>query len=258
MIRFRWFFIRHTESEANVQERWRIAGRSEAARLTERGERQARLLGQGIARRLQALLGQDRKVDDVVQRPLYLSPVAFTSPLTRAQQTARLALAEVSWPLELAQIDDLAEINQGLWEDALRSEVYTPETLQAMARNPYEFRAPGGEAQCDVEQRALRAILAMMQRVKQTQLQRRDGVGQVDVLVLVFTHGYVCKCLVRSVLDASPHLTGQIQVDNGAMVELWLEPQPREEASVTKASSLGTWTIVRINDTWGSLAQTVF
>jgi probable phosphoglycerate mutase len=255
MVRFRWFFIRHTESEANVQERWRIAGRSEAARLTLRGESQARLLGEGLARRLQELFDQERK-DDTGRRRRVLAPVAFTSPLQRARQTAQLALAQVSWPLQLELVDDLAEIHQGLWEDALRSEVYTPETLQAMERNPYEFRAPGGEAQVDVERRVLRAIVSMIQHVERLGQWAPEATEAVDVVVLVFTHGYVCKCLVRSILEASPHFTGQIQVDNGALVELWLEPQLLHE-TLTKASALGSWTVIRINDTWGPLPQSV-
>ncbi|BAM79840.1 similar to fructose-2,6-bisphosphatase [Cyanidioschyzon merolae strain 10D] len=260
MVRIRWFFIRHAESEANVVERWRIAGRSEAARLTERGERQARVVGEAVAIRLEQVLrvdgGDAGGVSGDAGRRRVLAPVAFTSPLLRARQTAALVLEQVAQPVKLEPVDDLAEVYQGLWEDALRSEVHTPETLQAMARNPYEFRAPGGEAQADVERRVLRAVSRMSQRVLSLLSLELEENEQTDVIVLVFTHGYVCKCLIRSVLDASPHLTGQIQVDNGALVELWLEPAAQQGA-LTSAAELGMWTVLRINDTWGQLTASM-
>jgi hypothetical protein len=44
--------------------------------------------------------------------------------------------------------------------------------------------------------------------------------------------------------------------DNGALVELWLEPAAQQGA-LTSAAELGMWTVLRINDTWGQLTASM-
>ena len=43
--------------------------------------------------------------------------------------------------------EELLELSQGTWEGAGRAECYTPQVLEEIKRDPWNFAAPGGESQ---------------------------------------------------------------------------------------------------------------
>ncbi|KAK4538541.1 hypothetical protein CDCA_CDCA18G4566 [Cyanidium caldarium] len=253
--RLRLLLIRHGESEANLREPQYIAGRSAESALTTRGEQQARRLGQRLAHMVKAATESKPIADDTSQhRPPHLHPTVFASPLKRAQQTAAIVISALPQSPSVHTVDALAEIFQGEWEDAPREQVLTPETLQALAKNPFEFHAPGGESPRDVERRASGALHTLVQQVLAhgAAPDAAPTTEASDVLVLVFTHGFVIKCLLRNILDAAPAMTARIRVDNAAVVELWLQPHHAiaTDAGVLAESAhrLGDWYLVRVND----------
>lgn len=173
----------------------------------------------------------------------------YASPAVRAAGTATAALAAAGaagvHPITLAE--ELLEIHQGDWEEAPRAEVITPAVLAAAQRDPGHHHAPGGESPAVVEERAARFLFGRVipdtvATVAATAAAasapaagvngggaeadgaadsppppRADGLGGV---VLVFTHGFVIKTLVRRVTGGGWDSVGRTHVSNGGAVEV--------------------------------------
>ncbi|KAK1861291.1 hypothetical protein I4F81_003875 [Pyropia yezoensis] len=109
--------IRHGESEANLREDTHLAGRSPKSALTPKGVRQAAAVGAMLRARYGPSLSGVTAV--------------YASPAVRAAGTATAALAAAGAPADhpITLAEELLEIDQGDWEDALREEIITPETL---------------------------------------------------------------------------------------------------------------------------------
>lgn len=117
------YITRHGETQWNIEGRFQGRGNSE---LTARGEAQAKALGQVL---------------DTEQIELIL-----TSPLRRAQETARLARGSRDIPVLL--LDSLSELDLGSWEGR-----HIKELAQREAENfhkfwfdPFAFDPAGGES----------------------------------------------------------------------------------------------------------------
>ena len=117
------YLVRHGESECNVQRR--LYGRTDCS-LTEKGCRQAREVGEKLA---------GEHID-----------LCISSPLIRAAETARLALAGRSVRIELD--DGLMEQDMGEWENQPFDEMMQrqPELLNAMLYDWTKVVPPGGES----------------------------------------------------------------------------------------------------------------
>ncbi|OSX68376.1 hypothetical protein BU14_2910s0001, partial [Porphyra umbilicalis] len=141
--------IRHGESEANLREDTHMAGRSPAAALTPLGVRQAAAVGPMLRDRYGPTLSRVTTV--------------YASPAVRAADTARHALSAAvvdgGTPPPVTLAEELLEIYQGEWEDALRSSIDEAAAAAASQRDPAHASAPGGESPAAVEARSAGYLL---------------------------------------------------------------------------------------------------
>ncbi|WP_371405181.1 histidine phosphatase family protein [Kribbella sp. NBC_00662] len=82
----------------------------------------------------------------------------FASPLGRAQQTASIIGAKLGLTVEV--LDELAEIDHGLWSGLTSAEIDAgwPGQRAERERDKYGFRFPAGESYADGEVRAGQAL----------------------------------------------------------------------------------------------------
>jgi broad specificity phosphatase PhoE len=156
---------RHGETE------WNRAGRRQGqldSPLTERGVRQAIVLGHGVA----AL-----SID-----------VIFTSPLGRASATAGSCAERLRVPV--VPVAELAEVDHGRMAGLTREEIEQafPGALARRAQDKYRWRFPGGESYADADHRAGTALALI------------DAAGAQHPLIV--SHEMIGRMLLRHLLDA--------------------------------------------------------
>ncbi len=201
------YLIRHAESQINAHQHL-IGGRSNDSPLSPLGEFQALWLGQRLRE-------QEIKFDQI-----------YSSTAVRAQQTAHITCRQMGYPLEnILYSEKLLEIDQGDWQGQPREKIYTQETIAKINQDNWNFAAPNGESQRQVEER-------MYSWVKENLLVSYDQ-AQPKTIGL-FTHGLAIKCLLRGILGSNPAMTHKIVLDN---------------TSITKLSYSNTgWHLVKVND----------
>ncbi len=188
--------IRHAESEANTKLHL-VGGQLNEVPLTPKGITQAEALGKRWVR-------EQRKLAEV-----------HSSIAVRASHTCQIACQALGFDSSNIQYTDtLVEISQGEWTGKLRNEVYNPETIALIAQNPYGFKAPKGESQQEVEERAW-GYLEKHIFSKTWQ----------DETIAVFAHGIVIKCIIKRMLNSSPAMTWKINIENTAMTAFHLKEQ---------------------------------
>lgn len=166
----RLYLIRHGETDLNKQKI--LQGRSDYA-LNDYGRRLARLTGQAL---------KNVKFD-----------VAYTSPLSRAKETAEILLREnqVSNPV-LVEEERIQEISFGDFEGKCygRENFNIPdETFLNFFENPSEYHTPpGGESLEDVMVRTG----AFWQKLLQDE-------GNEEKTILLSTHGCALKAILANI-----------------------------------------------------------
>lgn len=127
--------IRHGQTEWNASRR--VQGHSESV-LTDSGRKQAMNLGKKLSH-----IRYD---------------VAYSSSSTRAYETAELILNGNLQ--EMHKLDSLKEINLGVWEGMLYSEVETeyPDQFKYFFKDPSKFKVNGGETFHQLQSRAVQAL----------------------------------------------------------------------------------------------------
>jgi len=201
------YLIRHAESELNMQKQY-VGGRSNHVPLSRNGNAQSILL----AKRLKS----DRILFDRV----------YCSTAKRAGQTAVPCCQEIGYPLDrIIYSEDTLELDQGEWEGKLRTDVYTPEVIEQIKADQWNFAAPGGESQRDVEDRMYDWI--MKEIVAGYSPERDESIG-------IFGHGLAFKCLLRKIMDFDPRMTFKLVTDNASITQL-------------RYNQYG-WNVLRIND----------
>jgi broad specificity phosphatase PhoE len=88
----------------------------------------------------------------------------FSSPLRRAVQTAQAIATALH--LEVEVVADLIDMNFGIWQGLLYTEVRRnwPELSTRWMTAPHTVSFPGGESLSEVQQRALPALQAIIER----------------------------------------------------------------------------------------------
>jgi broad specificity phosphatase PhoE len=183
------YVMRHGETEANVREI--LLGRKDSP-FTETGRRQP----VEVARRL-----SDHRLACV-----------YSSPMERAQRTARLVLETLGRSVPLKTEPALAEIDAGEFSGLTFDEVRRRVPADAVLG---EFRYPGGESWRDVQARAVKFVFELEAR-------HRGGA------VLLVTHAGVIAGLVAEYLGEpieryirtrfGHDFLGRLTVASGAMV----------------------------------------
>ena len=173
----RLLLLRHGQTELSVQRRYSGRGNPE---LTDTGRQQAA----DAARHLATKGG--------------ISAVG-SSPLQRAQDTARAAADALGLPVEID--DDLIETDFGEWEGLTFTEAATrhPEVHGRWLRDT-SLQPPGGESFDDVQNRVARA---------------RDRIiaDHGSTTVLVVSHVTPIKTLLRLALGAGPSILHRLHLD---------------------------------------------
>ncbi|TCC20159.1 histidine phosphatase family protein [Kribbella speibonae] len=151
------YLARHGQTE------WNVAGRRQGrldSPLTPLGLEQARQ---------NARLLLDEGIDAI-----------FASPLGRAHRTASLIASELG--LSVQVVEDLAEIDHGLWSGLGSAEIDArwPGQRDARERDKYTYRFPEGESYADGEVRAGR-VLAEIERsgVRRPLLVSHEMIGRM-------------------------------------------------------------------------------
>jgi broad specificity phosphatase PhoE len=201
----------------------KIGGRSNGSPLTPLGEHQSKILGLHLRR---ALTAQGGKPTDLHY---------FSSTAVRALETARLTMEELGIEdinSHLVTSDDLLEQHMGSWEGGNRADCYNEENMKKIKADTYNFAAPGGESQLQVEER-------MISFLNDTVL----PVASPKRPVFVFGHGMAFKTVLRHVLNSDARMSRKIAIHNTAITEIgWV---PRESASQSLQEG---WHVLRVND----------
>lgn len=181
------YLFRHAESMMN-NEGHRIGGRLNETPLSAHGKIQAQLLGKRL------------------QKEGIIFSHIFCSPAKRAQETAEIVCSIVGFPVqEIIFSDALQELSLGDWEGKERKEIYTPQMLQQINSNNWEFKAPNGESQRDTEERMYRFIEQFL-----------SG----ESVIGIFGHGMACKCFLRKIIESHPRHTYKMLIENASITHM--------------------------------------
>ena len=135
-IEFDFYFIRHGESESNVNPGMAIALGANAP-MTDRGHRQAEAAGERLGR-------EGVKFDKI-----------YSSSLTRAVQTTEGVLRAMGIPdAEFEQVDDIIEQQPSPEREKFDKYVMTPDDFIVRAEKGRFFKDPDHETLRSVERRA--------------------------------------------------------------------------------------------------------
>ena len=204
--------IRHGESTANAEERWQ--GRADFP-LSQAGKWQADRLRSRLA------------------REQYTPTRIYTSPLTRALETARTVASNWSCPIE--PWDDLVESDVGVFTGLTHAEV--EERFPEVARNFAATRdldlIDGAETHNERTARAQRVV------------DRLIGDHDNSDRVLVFTHGGIMTHIVAALLDAER--LWFLDIRNTAIFEFSIDVDAWHVQGQAR-TNINLWRIVRFND----------
>jgi probable phosphoglycerate mutase len=185
------YFVRHPETPQNT-DRSIVGGRSNNAPITERGVEQARRFAKVFSTQ-------------------YPRPDGYySSPAVRAKALLDIYNETTSQQNSYVIDPDLQEMSQGLSEGLPRAEVYTPEVLEAIAKQQHDFALPGGESLNDTSAR----MYSWMNRAHK---QYPNGV------LLVATHGQAIRATVGGLLKWSHFKTtigSAYQTDNVSLTHI--------------------------------------
>jgi len=186
------YLIRHAESIFNVNSAY-ISGRSNYAPLSKKGEFQSELLG-------------NRFVNENLKFAKIYSSIAV-----RANKTAEISCKKAGFLDEIILSDRIVELGQGDWEGEPRDEIYTEEILKKINSDRWNFKAPNGESQKEVEERMLFFI--------ENEIVPKYSPGEKKAFA-VFTHGFAIKCSLRGVIDFHPNKTYAVTIGNTSITKL--------------------------------------
>lgn len=188
------YIVRHGQSEKNLQ-RDILYGRSESSPLTKKGKLQATKLGKRLKR-------QGVKFDYV-----------YSSPFTRALDTAKLTTQEIGFPESKIQLnDDIIEYSIGDWADKKRQETYTLEVMYAMnTKGPY-FIPPNGESLIMVQKRVTNWLIE--------EILHNEKYLDKETNIAIFSHAMTIKTLLQFIMGFNDRLMYRIAIDNAGLIKL--------------------------------------
>ncbi len=182
--------VRHGQTSANTDGIWHG---SIDTPLTPHGERQAQRVALHLAR-----LRAD-------------ASAVYASTLTRARRTAAPIAARLG--LDVRTDADLCEYDLGVWEGLTYAELMREHRLFDRMMEDPDWRPGGGESARAVATRIARALQAIAERHRGER-------------VVVVTHGGALTLGLGLLLDRNPAAWRRV-MDNAAVSELQLEPEPR-------------------------------
>lgn len=198
---FNLTLVRHGQSTTNANPD--LMGQEADTPLSENGKLQAEKLGKRLSKTVEGI--------DFV----------FSSPYTRAYDTARISLLEVPHTgIVLAK--DLREYSAGDWTGASRMETLTLDVKNRMAAMAHGFLPPNGESLHQVERRASlwleEAILYNPQMLEAAQAHRERKERITNIFC--FSHGMTIKCLLHYVMGFDQSFTWKVTIENTSITRL--------------------------------------
>lgn len=169
--------VRHGEAEWNVKRR--VMGRG-SQKLTKRGQIQAAQVAKAL---------QPHNVDYI-----------YSSPITRACETASVIEAELGVPIQLSEM--LVELDAGQLEGLTSEEMQHryPEFMALWKRDRVNAAIPGGESLLHVEQR----VDSFYRFVK-----KEHSYGNI----VVVSHNFPIRILLSKIMGAQLALFDRISID---------------------------------------------
>ena len=181
-----FYFIRHAQSDCNKNSSHLVGGRASQTPLSPEGIIQAQMLGYRLKR-------EGVRFDNWI-----------ASSAVRAIHTAQIVMEIVDPTARLIIEETIEEISQGDWEGRLRTECYTEEAYAQIAADNWNFKAPNGESQREVETRMMAFTNKWIE-------------NSTDATNAVFTHGIAIKCLMRGIYDWNKKMTFPTDMHNTSM-----------------------------------------
>jgi Fructose-2,6-bisphosphatase len=212
----RVILVRHGESSFNLERR--VQGHWDKSTLTEKGKESARQVGDAL---------REIKFDAV-----------YTSPLSRAKDTAEIILSKLSTPpaIPLQITDNLKEINLVLWEGMLFTEVAEkyPEEYRNWQQAPEKLRMVVTDS--DGRSTDFYPVLALYNQARDfwKDLLPRHG-GQT---ILIVAHSGINRALVSTAVGLSPERYQSVHQSNCGISVLnfsggWGDPVQLESLNLT-------------------------
>lgn len=200
---FYLYLIRHGQTAVNAK--GDTVGQTAESPLTEKGQFQARLLGERLAY-------QERVTFDKV----------FASSYTRAHDTAKIVTGD-NQPIIVTP--ELREYSAGDWTGGIRHDIYNVPTLLRMAAMTNAFLPPNGESLHMVERRAsvwLEENVLYNSLVKE-EASRRHVKKLPPQNIFVFSHGMTIKCLLHYIMGFDQSFTWKITLENTSISKLYFD-----------------------------------
>lgn len=238
----RFMLIRHGEALTNLRED-RFGGRINPSPLTLRGERQAHQTGRYLGH-------SGYKFDRV-----------YSSCAVRAIHTAEIITGYTGFDYKnIIHTEEVAEIDRGKWTSLPRKLIITPAVLAEMDKDPYGWKAPGGESLLDVRKRMTDFICGSIakkwsQKVREigslegnAKIRKdKEGMEHKDEFEMngsakmapftigIFSHATALKCFLQGISNSSVVHNPNFQIDNCSMTEVLYYPM------------LNSWKISKLN-----------
>ena len=180
-IQFRLYLIRHGEIDGHAEHR--LYGHTDV-RLSDRGRDQSSQIAELLS---------DRNIKAV-----------YSSDLSRAGYAAELISAKHN--CSLTKLPNLREINMGQWEGLSMTEIknMSPELVDMLYQNPFEFTYPDGESFSEFENRIISTL---------AQIQASHTSGTIAIVA----HGGVCRMILAHVLEMPARNWLRISQDYGCI-----------------------------------------
>jgi len=189
-VPLRLLLVRHGLSSFNLERR--VQGRDDLSSLSDQGREQALATGTAL-------------------KPLTIT-AAYSSPLSRARDTAALVLAAQAGGLNAQLEEGLLEVDFEPWTGLLSSELKErfPETYRLWLQAPdqLELRRHDGSPYRPIAELMLQAR-QWLERLKQI-----HPPGGADQTVLVVAHSAILRCLLLNLLGLPASGFQRLRIDN--------------------------------------------
>jgi len=204
------FFIRHGQSESNVNEHM-AAGSHKDAALTELGKKQAEALGERFKR-----------------EGIYFDYL-FTSKLSRAIDTAQIFLSKLgNKEIPTKRSEKLDELQIPGWRGKARSDVVTTEIQAMWGKSGKHYSPADGESEYELQKRYMDFI--------DEEIIFNNEIEKIpeSINIAVVVHGWALRCFFQHILEYDQSFIKKMSMDNTSISQF-------------KYSEIG-WRLVRIND----------
>ena len=191
-----WIFIRHGETEDNIEKVF--AGWTDS-KLSKKGKRQVKAVANKLHEELQ---GKD-------QIRIYSSPLHRTKVLAQAVEE-RLNQDRETKKVQSSYMEDLKEVHFGIFEGLNQRDIVKryPREWQLLMENYGNYSIPEGET-----------LEAFHQRVINV-LDKIQAEGNEEVTRLIITHGGVVQSALVHLLDLSMESRWHFSIPNTGIVKI--------------------------------------